>query len=69
MKVIKKIDMKNIHTKGYAFQISLLKRAIKAGAKVKEIPIVFRDRKRGKSKLGKGQFLEFLWTCVKLRFS
>jgi dolichol-phosphate mannosyltransferase len=69
MKVIKKIDMKNIHTKGYAFQISLLKRAIKAGARIKEIPIVFRDRRRGKSKLGKGQFFEFLWTCMKLRFS
>ncbi|MBS3117735.1 polyprenol monophosphomannose synthase [Candidatus Woesearchaeota archaeon] len=62
---LKKIGLKELSLKGYAFQIELLKRAKESGARIKEIPIVFNDRKKGKSKLGAKDFKEFLFYCIK----
>lgn len=36
---------------GYGFQIEMLRRAVDLGARIEEVPIVFRDRQRGKSKM------------------
>ncbi|OGK17219.1 hypothetical protein A2774_02355 [Candidatus Roizmanbacteria bacterium RIFCSPHIGHO2_01_FULL_39_12c] len=47
--------IKNYH--GYVYQIALLDRAIKSGARISQIPIRFKDRKIGKSKINTGQFI------------
>ncbi|KUO42820.1 MAG: hypothetical protein APU95_02360 [Hadesarchaea archaeon YNP_N21] len=57
-----------LETKGYAFQLSSLYLAFKKRAKVVEIPIVFRERKFGKSKLGNKDLIEFIKTGFKFRF-
>jgi dolichol-phosphate mannosyltransferase len=49
--VLEKLDLGGIDAYGYGFQIELTYRAIRAGFQVREIPIVFRDRQRGTSKM------------------
>ena len=46
---------------GYGFQIELTYRAIQAGFSVKEIPIVFRERREGQSKMTAWIALEAVW--------
>jgi len=50
-KVLEEMDLKNIEFVGYAFQIEMKYKAWKQGFRIKEIPIVFVDRKKGKSKM------------------
>jgi dolichol-phosphate mannosyltransferase len=45
------IDLPSIRSEGYAFQIELTYRALRAGFTVEEVPIVFRDRREGQSKM------------------
>ena len=66
--VLKKIDLDSLDVHGYAFQISLLHHTIKAKGCVKEIPIVFYDRKQGESKLKNKDIREFFLNAIKLRF-
>ncbi len=66
--VFKKINKKYLYLKGYAFQVSLLNEFRKNNAKIKEIPIIFHDRKHGKSKLGIKDAIEFLFYLFKLRY-
>ncbi len=66
--LILKCDMKNLSTRGYSFQTSLLVELLRNGAKVLEIPILFPDRKHGHSKLAFQDQFEFLVNLVKLRF-
>jgi dolichol-phosphate mannosyltransferase len=56
--VLETIDLAAVEAKGYAFQIELTYRAIRAGFRVVEVPILFRDRTEGKSKMSRGIFLE-----------
>ena len=58
-----------VQSTGYAFQIELTYRALKAGFKVKEIPIVFEDRRVGQSKMSRKIFLEALTMVWKLRLT
>ena len=47
---------------GYVFQVALLDNAMKMGARISEIPVVFVDRKEGVSKINSGQYtLQTLW--------
>jgi dolichol-phosphate mannosyltransferase len=62
------IDYLETHADGYGFQIELTYRAFKAGYRVKEIPIVFRDRERGTSKMNARIALEAIWKVPALRF-
>lgn len=66
--VLEKIDLDNIKSDGYAFQIELTYKALKEGFKIKEIPITFYERKAGISKFSKGIFLEAIFMVWKLRF-
>jgi dolichol-phosphate mannosyltransferase len=65
---INKIDPDTLKVKGYAFQISLLHEAILNHAKVKEIPVEFVDRKRGETKLGITDIIEFMMNAWWIRF-
>jgi dolichol-phosphate mannosyltransferase len=49
--VLEQIDLPTVRSKGYAFQVELTARAIGAGFRVVEVPIVFRDRQLGRSKM------------------
>ena len=66
-KVLEKIDLDNIWFVGYAFQIEMKYSAIKLGFKVKEIPIHFKDRELGQSKMNIGIFREAFIGVLKLR--
>jgi len=49
--VLEGIDLPAVRSHGYAFQVELTYRAVRAGFRVREIPIVFRDRRLGRSKM------------------
>jgi dolichol-phosphate mannosyltransferase len=49
--VLEAIDLPTVRSHGYAFQVELTYRAVRAGFRVVEIPIVFRDRRLGHSKM------------------
>jgi dolichol-phosphate mannosyltransferase len=62
------IDYLNTHADGYGFQIELTYRACRKGYRVKEIPIVFRDREAGTSKMTARIAMEAIWKVPALRF-
>jgi dolichol-phosphate mannosyltransferase len=66
--VLEAIDLDSVGSRGYAFQVELTYRAIKAGFKVVEVPIVFRDRRVGSSKMDRSIVLEAIWRVPLLRF-
>jgi dolichol-phosphate mannosyltransferase len=65
--VLEAIDLDTVRSLGYAFQVELTYRAIKAGFRVVEIPIVFRDRSEGSSKMTKGIVAEAIWRVPAMR--
>ena len=65
--VLELIDLDKIKSKGYAFQIETTYRAYKRGFRVKEIPIIFHERRVGKSKLSRQIVFEAVWKVIKLR--
>jgi dolichol-phosphate mannosyltransferase len=67
--VLEKIDLDTINSKGYAFQIETTYRAIRAGFRVVEVPIVFVDRQVGGSKMSRAIVLEAVWKVPLLRLS
>lgn len=66
--LIEKCDLKNLSTRGYSFQTSLLFELLRNGAKVLEIPITFPDRQHGVSKLSFQDQYEFIINLAKIRF-
>ena len=62
------IDLEDVRSNGYAFQIEMTFRAWKRGLRIREIPIIFADRTRGESKMTKRISLEALWIVWWLRF-
>lgn len=66
--VIEKINLEKIISEGYFFQIEINWLAFKAGFKIGEIPIVFYQRKYGKSKLSSKIIFEGFWNLLKIRF-
>jgi dolichol-phosphate mannosyltransferase len=56
--VLEGIDLESISVQGYAFQIETTYRAIRAGFRVAEVPIVFSDRRVGESKMSSRIVLE-----------
>ncbi|KPL00441.1 MAG: dolichyl-phosphate beta-D-mannosyltransferase [candidate division Zixibacteria bacterium SM23_73_3] len=65
--VLEKIDLDKVKSNGYSFQIEMSFRAWKRGFKIKEIPIVFEDRKVGQSKMSKKIVREAVWMVWRLR--
>jgi dolichol-phosphate mannosyltransferase len=66
---LKRINLKKIHSNGYGFQIEMNYRMWKLGARIKEIPIIFIDRRSGVSKMNKKIVYEAIWLVWKLKFS
>jgi dolichol-phosphate mannosyltransferase len=67
--VLKTIDLDAIHSKGYAFQIETVYRALRAGFRVVEVPITFVDREEGSSKMSGAIVLEAIWKVPTLRLA
>jgi len=65
--LIKKINLDKLHIAGYSFQMNLLYESISKGAKIVEIPLVFYDRKLGKSKISGTDIGEFFINAFRLR--
>ncbi len=66
-KVLESINLNNIHSNGYSFQIEMNYKTWKNGFRVKEIPIIFVDRVKGKSKMSKKIVREAVFMVWKLR--
>jgi dolichol-phosphate mannosyltransferase len=65
--VLEAIDFDSVRSHGYAFQVELTYRAVRAGFHVVEVPIVFRDRQRGQSKMSWRIAAEAAWLVPQLR--
>jgi dolichol-phosphate mannosyltransferase len=65
--VLEALELDAVHADGYGFQIELTYRTIKAGFRVIEIPIVFRERRVGESKMTARIALEAVWKVPALR--
>jgi dolichol-phosphate mannosyltransferase len=68
-RVLETINLDEVQSSGYGFQIELSYRALKKGFTIKEIPIVFEDRRVGQSKMSRKIFLEAVKMVWKLRFT
>jgi dolichol-phosphate mannosyltransferase len=66
-RVLEEIDLDSITARGYAFQVETTYRAIKKGFRVVEVPIVFRDRTRGSSKMSRSIVAEAVWRVPGMR--
>ncbi len=67
--VLESIRFDEVRSRGYAFQVELTYRAVQAGFRVTEVPIVFRDREHGQSKMSWRIAAEATWLVPLLRFS
>lgn len=65
--VLEAIDLDSIESRGYAFQVEITYRTVQRGFKVVEVPIVFRDRQQGSSKIDSSVITEALWRVPLLR--
>ena len=66
--VLEAIDLDSVQAHGYGFQVELTYRAVELGFRVVEVPIVFRDRRHGSSKMDGSIVAEAIWRVPLLRF-
>jgi dolichol-phosphate mannosyltransferase len=66
--VLEAIQFDSVRSQGYAFQVELTYRAVQAGFRVVEVPITFRDRQQGQSKMSWRIAAEAMWLVPLLRF-
>jgi dolichol-phosphate mannosyltransferase len=66
--VLEAIDLDTVDSKGYAFQVEMTYRAARCGFRVVEVPIVFRDRRDGASKMTAAIAVEAAWRVPWLRY-
>lgn len=66
-KVLESINLDKIRFKGYAFQIEMKYTAYKKGYSIKEVPVIFVNRREGTSKMSGGIFSEALFGVIRLR--
>jgi dolichol-phosphate mannosyltransferase len=67
--VLEAIGPERIESKGYAFQVETVFRALRAGFGVEEVPILFSDREEGGSKMGPGIVVEAMVRVPALRLA
>jgi dolichol-phosphate mannosyltransferase len=66
--VLEAVDLDAVTSRGYAFQVELTYRAIRSGFQVVEVPVLFRERRVGKSKMDGSIVAEAFWRLPLLRF-
>jgi dolichol-phosphate mannosyltransferase len=67
--VLEAIDLDSVRSEGYAFQVELTYRALQMGFRVEEVPIVFNERRVGRSKMTQRIVVEAAWMVPLLRLS
>lgn len=67
-KVLESINLENIRMIGYAFQIEMKFKAWLLGFDVREVPIIFTERKHGTSKMSGGIFSEAVFGVISMKF-
>jgi dolichol-phosphate mannosyltransferase len=65
--VMARIDVASLHCTGYSFLVELKYRAHRLGFRLREVPIIFVDRRGGSSKLGPSHVLQSAWNVSSLR--
>lgn len=68
-RVLETVDLDAIRFRGYAFQIEMKFTAYKLGFKIKEVPVIFVNRREGTSKMSGGIFGEALFGVMRLRWA
>ena len=66
-RVLEAVDLSQVESNGYAFQIEMSVRAWRKGFRLAEIPIVFVDRTEGQSKMNRAIVREAIWMVPRLR--
>ena len=66
-RVLEVVDLSQVRSNGYAFQIEMSVRAWRKRFRLKEIPIVFVDRTEGHSKMNRAIVREAIWMVPRLR--
>jgi len=66
-RVLERLDLQTVHSNGYAFQVEMNYRCNVHGFRVAEVPIVFVDRRVGKSKMGSHIVTEAMLVVLRLR--
>jgi dolichol-phosphate mannosyltransferase len=66
-RALEDLDLEGVDTHGYGFQIEMSYRATKAGFTITEVPILFRERREGQSKMDTRITLEAVWKVPALR--
>jgi dolichol-phosphate mannosyltransferase len=66
-RTLEAIDFETVRSEGYAFQVELTYRALARGLRVQEVPITFRERSAGESKMSARIALEAMWLVPALR--
>jgi dolichol-phosphate mannosyltransferase len=67
--VLENLDLQGIRFIGYAFQIEMKYKTKRSGFRIKEVPIIFKDRLLGKSKMSLNIFNEAFIGVLKMRFN
>lgn len=67
--VLEAINLEKIKFIGYAFQIEMKFKAYKKGFKIVEIPVIFKDRTRGKSKMSGSIISEAIFGVISLKLN
>ncbi len=66
--VLERIDLDTVESQGYAFQVEMAYRVKQRGFRIVETPIIFMDRRVGKSKMSRAIFLEAFTYVLRTRF-
>jgi dolichol-phosphate mannosyltransferase len=66
--VLESIDLDTVQSQGYAFQVELAYRVMQHGFRIVEIPIIFEDRRVGKSKMSRKIIIEAFTYVLRTRF-
>jgi dolichol-phosphate mannosyltransferase len=66
--VLEAIDLEEISSRGYAFQVEMTYRAVQLGFSVAEVPIRFHERRAGASKMSRSIVAEAAWRVPQMRF-
>ena len=65
--LLERLALSGFQTSGFGFQVEVTYRALRSGARVCEVPIQFRDRQAGTSKMSHRIVLEAMWKVLELR--
>jgi hypothetical protein len=63
--MLRELDMATVSADGFAFQVEMTYRVVRLGGRIVEVPIVFRDRVAGTSKMSSAIVVEAFWMVTR----